>query len=195
MVVEIFFVPQEATTSGARRPGKRNPGRMAAVYIPRKIAGYPRLFPEASSCTWLSGIAECKPAIPGTNVFRSVISLSSLLSTVHSRRLPTESSGVGIPRCCAMESESAIKRKIVRFLSPVVRLPTAGPFPHPRQKRLPGFAVETHSPTFAKPLGSSTDSSNRPSCVRTGLVEQKALFKGRFHFAYAGHRCGREGAG
>jgi len=40
-VAEMFSVPQEAIISGTRGRGKRNPGRTAAVYIARKIAGYP----------------------------------------------------------------------------------------------------------------------------------------------------------
>ena len=40
-VVKKFSVPEESITRGARGRGKRNPGRTVAIYIARKIAGYP----------------------------------------------------------------------------------------------------------------------------------------------------------
>ncbi|MGH8559452.1 MAG: hypothetical protein ACRESZ_18785 [Methylococcales bacterium] len=40
-VAERFSVSEETITRGARGRGKKNPGRTAAIYISRKIAGYP----------------------------------------------------------------------------------------------------------------------------------------------------------
>ena len=40
-VAEMFSVPEEAIKRGTRGRGKRNLGRTAAIFIARKVAGYP----------------------------------------------------------------------------------------------------------------------------------------------------------